>query len=335
MQPHYTKPSNTDPSSANPDNTNRTNLHRLQQQSVRDLAWCCFSAPMMQELPGCNAHILPFDNQSLWPWLQALDQQPKPLLDHLAQLKSTRLGIYYEALWHFYFANHPQWKLLQHNLQIDRAGITLGAFDFLCQHGDEYWHIETAVKFYLCSARNPLEAYEWKYWIGPEGKDRLDLKLNHLRQHQLPLHQTAEAREPLATLYPTVNHWSTGLCLQGYLFSPAQHPSQPAFSHISHAHGTWWYASQFLAQLAERETGHWLVLERKRWLSPAQTEGVEQLLGNDQLAEKIGKELINSARPLLIAAMAKQSDTNTECWIETERLFVVADDWPTNLSDPA
>ncbi len=329
MQPHHT--------SSNPNhlNANLAKLHNLQQQAVRDLAWCCFSAPMMQELPGSNLHILPFNNQSLWPWLEALDQQPRPLLDHLAQLKSTRLGIYYEALWHFYFANHPEWELLQHNLQIDRAGITLGAFDFLCRRDKEYWHIETAVKFYLCNTHNPLEAYEWKFWIGPEGKDRLDLKLNHLRQHQLPLHQKPEAMEQLETLYPTVTHWNTGLCLQGYLFSPAQLPSQPAFSNATHARGNWWLASQFIAQLLKRKYSHWLVLERKHWLSPARIEGTGQLLNNSQLAEKIREKPMTLERPLLIATMAKHPDARTECWIEIERLFVVADNWPTNLSAPA
>ena len=73
-------------------------LHKLQHQVVRDLAWCCFSPPMMNELPGSHANILPFDNQSIWPWLYALDQQPQALMEHLHQVKSTRLGIYYEAL---------------------------------------------------------------------------------------------------------------------------------------------------------------------------------------------------------------------------------------------
>ena len=92
-------------------------MYELRHQAVRDLVWCCFSAPMMRELPGSNATILPFNNDSLWPWLIALDQQPDALFEHIAKIKSTRLGIYYETLWHFYFSQHPEWELLQHNLQ--------------------------------------------------------------------------------------------------------------------------------------------------------------------------------------------------------------------------
>src|SRR6187431_2232521 len=98
----------------------KTRVHKLQHQVVRDLAWCCFSAPIMHELPESGATMLPFNNEQLWPWLCALDQQPDALLTHVAQVKSTRLGIYYETLWRFYFSQQSEWELLQHNLQVER-----------------------------------------------------------------------------------------------------------------------------------------------------------------------------------------------------------------------
>lgn len=315
-------------------------LHELRHQAVRDLAWCCFSAPMMHELPGSSISILPFTTPHHWPWLQALDQQPQPLLDHLRQLKSTRLGIYYEALWHFYFAHYSGWELLQHNLQIDRHGITLGAFDFLCRRDEEYWHIETAVKFYLCSACNPLEAYDWKYWIGPESQDRLDLKLNHLRQHQLPLHQEAEAQSQLESLYPDAKQWRTGLCIQGYLFSPAHRNSKPAFVHSHHERGSWWHLSEFLQAIATQSNQCWFVLERQQWLSPAHCTDTALLLTAEQLAEKLLDDVDGAHRPQLIATMKRQECSSSSenqpeniiCWIESARLFVVPDDWPNHSS---
>lgn len=308
-------------------------LQDLQHQVVRDLAWCCFSAPMMKDLPGTEAHILPFDNHSLWPWLHNLDHHPQSLLDHLNKLKSTRLGIYYEALWHFYFANHPEWELLQHNLQVDHAGVTLGAFDFLCRNGNEYWHIETAVKFYLCSISNPSNAYEWKYWVGPEGRDRLDLKLNHLRQHQLPLHQTPEAEPLLKKLYPQVRSWNTGLCLQGYLFSPAQFQGKPASSNPQHGRGSWRFASDLLDELKVQQQGLWKILERSQWLSPARETNQQLLLTGKQLAEKIRLELHQGNGSLLLALMAEHTSINANqnkspYWFESQRIFVVPDTWP-------
>lgn len=318
----------------------RIALHQLRHQAVRDLAWCCFSAPLMNELPGSTADILPFDNRALWPWLNALDQQPQPLLDHLAQRKSTRLGIYYEALWHFYFANHPEWELLQHNLQIERNGITLGAFDFLCRRGREYWHIETAVKFYLCNAANPLQAHDWQYWIGPEGKDRLDLKLNHLRQHQLPLHLSPEAESQLAALYPEAKEWNTGLCIQGYLFSPVQYRSRPAFSQPYHGHGTWWFISEFLQEYANQPEQRWLILERQQWLSPAQHFDTNKLLTTGQLAEQLLSGVAGTQKPQLVAAMEVEEHASGDKyltekitrWIESARAFVMPDQWPAYSS---
>ena len=300
----------------------KTRVHKLQHQAVRDLAWCCFSAPMMHELPESEAVMLPFNNEQLWPWLYALDQQPDNLLTHIAQVKSTRLGVYYETLWRFYFSQHAEWDLLQHNLQVERDGITLGAFDFLCRRGSEYWHIETAVKFYLCNANNEQTAHHWHHWIGPSTQDRLDLKLAHLRQHQLPLHQTAEAKIQLQTLYPEASTWNTGLCLQGYLFSPVRTDYRPAFSQENHGRGHWWDLKDFLRYLCEQTERKWIIVERQRWLSPIHSTDDNELVGGSDLMQQLQHQVGEMKRPLLLAAMKKVSAEDNN-WQEDWRGFVV------------
>lgn len=307
----------------------KTRVHKLQHQAVRDLAWCCFSAPMMHELPETEAAMLPFNNEQLWPWLYTLDQQPSELLAHIAQVKSTRLGIYYETLWRFYFSHHPEWELLQHNLQVERNGTTLGAFDFLCRHGSEYWHIETAVKFYLCNINYEQDAHNWHHWIGPSGHDRLDLKLAHLRQHQLPLHQTAEAKTQLQTLYPQANNWKTGLCLQGYLFSPAQKNYRPAFSQKNHGRGHWWYLQDFLHYLCEQAEREWIIVERQRWLSPIHSTDNNELMQGCHLMQQLQNQVGDLKRPLLLAAMKKDA-AEDNYWQEDWRGFVVPDTYLKN-----
>lgn len=302
-------------------------IHELQHQAVRDLAWCCFSPPMMQELPESNAIILPHNNDQLWPWLIALDTQPEVLIKHIAQVKSTRLGIYYEMLWHFYFSQHPEWELLHHNLQIQRKGITLGAFDFLCRHKNEYWHIETAVKFYLCNTIHSDEAHKWQHWIGPNSQDRLDLKLTHLRQHQLPLHQTLEATEQLQKLHPHANEWKTGLCIQGYLFSAAPTNYSPAFSNENHGKGYWWHLSDFLQYQRKHSDTQWIILERQRWLSPAHVNDEQELLQGENLVRQLQQQVGEMKRPLLLAAL-KETNSTQDYWQEDWRGFVVPDHWP-------
>jgi hypothetical protein len=302
-------------------------VHELHHQAVRDLAWCCFSAPIMQELPGSDTVMLPLSNDHDWHWLIALDQQPDELLAHIAKVKSTRLGIYYETLWHFYFSQQSEWELLHHNLQIERKGNTLGAFDFLCRRGSEYWHIETAVKFYLCHATNPDDARKWHHWIGPASHDRLDVKLAHLRQHQLPLHKTAEATTQLQQLYPEAAEWKSGLCLQGYLFSPAATEYSPAFSGENHGSGYWWHLHDFLQHLSDHIDTQWIIVERQRWLSPAHSNDSNERMQGADLAQQLQEQIGEMKRPLLLAAL-KKIDSMDNCWCEAWRGFVVPDDWP-------
>lgn len=308
-------------------------LHELQHQAVRDLAWCCFSPPIMHELPHSDAIIFSPLNDHIWPWLIALDHQPDALLNAIATVKSTRVGIYYETLWRFYFSQRPEWELLHHNLQVERKGITLGAFDFLCRRGSEYWHIETAVKFYLCNADDAQDARNWHHWIGPNNQDRLGLKLAHLRQHQLPLHQTPEAITQLQTLYPKASEWKTGLCLQGYLFSPASTRYSPAFSRHNHGNGYWWHQQDFLQYLHNTTNTQWIILERQRWLSPAHISDPNELVDGAELAQQLQQQIGEMTRPLLVAALKKANSTENY-WQEELRGFVVPDNWPQEQPTP-
>lgn len=309
----------------------QSQIHELQHQAVRDLAWCCFSAPIMRELPGTEAIMLPIGKDEHWEWLAELDQKPDALLAQIAQVKSTRLGIYYETLWRFYFSQQQAWELLHHNLQVERNGNTLGALDFLCRNNADHWHIETAVKFYLCKANNAQEAFHWNNWIGPSSHDRLDLKLMHLAQHQLPLHHTPEAMAQLHDLYPAVSNWKTGLCLQGYLFSPAANHYHPEYSVENHGDGYWWHLRDFLYHLHEHAEVQWIILERQRWLSPAHCIDADELIKSEDLTRSLQQQVGEMRRPLLLAAMTEQKLTNnTIIWRESSRGFVVPDDWPKN-----
>lgn len=331
-------------------------FHLLRHQAVRDLAWCCLSPPLLQELPGSNTQIFPLADIGIWPWLQALDKHPGPLLDALTQIKSTRLGIYYESLWRFYFTHAPHWQLLAHNFPINRGKATLGAFDFLCRHGDDYWHIETAVKFYLCDTHDPQQAQDWRHWIGPNSNDRFDLKLARLRDHQLPLHQTPEGHTALQQRFPQAGQWRSGLCLQGYLFSPAPATlsinqltsaeyihSLPRVlhSHASQALGFWWYLRDFLTLIAATKPSSdkfsWIILEREQWFSPVQILDVNLTKEMELLSQKLMHQLHQTKRPLMLAAVIEsclENDEKNSIWREKLRGFVVPNDWPQNHSNP-
>lgn len=330
----------------------------LQHQAVRDLAWCCLSSPLLSAFPNSDARILPLPemHQDLVQWLKHLDQNPEPILQSLAQIKSTRLGIYYEQLWSFYFSHQPHWQLLAQNLPVYRGKVTLGAFDFLCRYGDAFWHIETAVKFYLCDTRNPREAEDWHRWLGPNSNDRLDLKLARLGTHQLPLHQTDEGQARLAQAFPQARHWQSGLCLQGYLFSPApeklsagniadgiseEYFLRPKHSHPDQGTGLWWHLRDFLLLLAETpypETPslspaiRWIILEYHQWFSPIHLSDEQTEQHRDRLNEHISQHILETKRPLMLAAVKKEDaelEAHLDHWREHLRAFVVPDGWPS------
>lgn len=315
-------------------------MFNLRHQAVRDLAWCCFSAPLLKELPETEER----KNIEIWPalsasgtapnavdsdleWLRQLDENPRLLLNELAQVKSTRLGIYYETLWRFYWQQHPQWQLLAHNLQVVNNGQTLGAFDFILQKDQQYWHLETAVKFYLGIPGPGLAASEWSHWIGPNCSDRLDIKLKRLLHHQLPLSSNPLGQQKLKLLTPSFTQWRSAMCLQGYLFYPArQLMAEPIAGHPRHGRGLWWHMQDFFQDLRKGEihSDYWIILARHQWLAPGQTTDINDLLRGESLIRAIEHWVGETQRPQLVAAVVKINGI----WQEKMRGFVVPDHWP-------
>ena len=125
-------------------------------REVRDLAWACFSPPLMltaqlgiDSAGLVNCHLGMTTERAAW--LAELDRDPSALLGFLADNTSGRLGIYFERLWQFFLQQDPQVELLAHNLPIHDSGRTLGEFDCLyhCHQRQCDVHLELAVKYYL------------------------------------------------------------------------------------------------------------------------------------------------------------------------------------------
>ncbi|NQD95018.1 DUF1853 family protein, partial [Pseudomonas sp. CrR25] len=194
---------------------------QLRQPVVRDLAWVLLSPPLLSTTPWPQRHPLSASHWRQAPgaladWLLHLDRDDAALLTWLAQSSVRRLGLYYERLWQFALHAAPGIELLAANLPIRQSGHTLGELDLLLRDDEGVHHLELAIKLYLGpeqgSGEQPTE------WLGPGSHDRLDIKLDHLSQHQLPLSARGEARAALAEL--DLAHAQAALWLGGYLFYP-------------------------------------------------------------------------------------------------------------------
>lgn len=304
---------------------------RLQQPAVRDLAWVLLSPPLLQTTPWPQRHPL---SASLWSrtpqllgdWLVQLDRTPTSLHHWLAERSVRRLGLYYERLWQFALNAAPDVDVLAANLPIRSSGQTLGELDLLLRDEEGTHHLELAIKLYLGS--EVASGVHPKHWLGPGSHDRLDIKLDHLSNHQLPLSAREEARSALAEL--DVQTAKSALWVSGYLFYPWPQPcSAPNDANPQHLKGTWLHQHQWADFLQQQPGGHWQVLPRHNWLAPARISDAEHWPREQQpiwfatLGEHANAQLL-----------VRVERSASGYWLEQERLFLVCDSWPTT-SGPA
>lgn len=177
------------------------------QPAVRDLAWLIGTPPLLTPAP----HARHF-REVLWPssdyfhqllvdtmpLLQQIDADPCALISHTEASRDFRLGVYVERLLGFWLAHpeNPRYTLVAANVPVRDQGITLGEMDYVVRnkHDGSLAHWELAVKFYL----GRPEANTDQQWLGPGLHDRLDIKRDHLCDHQLRLSLNPLAREAIA-----------------------------------------------------------------------------------------------------------------------------------------
>ena len=174
---------------------------QFKQPIVRQLAFCIASPNILTKIPDDLKIENYFELHSNTVWqehyqayevrLQQLDQQPQPLIDFMARLKSTRLGLRFEHLLWFWLEddNYHPYQLLGHSIQKIAGAVTLGELDFLLlnKQTQEIEHWEVALKYYL--GENELNLSEW---FGLNRQDTLQRKLRHFTQRQFQFSETSQ-----------------------------------------------------------------------------------------------------------------------------------------------
>jgi hypothetical protein len=245
-------------------------------------------------------------------WLKQLEREPHALEEFMAAYLNRRLGHYFERLILFYLLHSPEPRLtvLEHNYPIYQSikgqKVTLGELDFLLEQDERVLHLETAVKFYL-----GVTDANGTHWIGPGLADRLDRKLAHLRDHQLPLSHALDFARPIDPVF-----W-----VKGVLFHPCSEelPLPPGIA--THSTASHWLTR---SQAPEYINNEWIVLTKSRWLG-----GADELTGEIRNRKEI---LDLHAAPLTQVLMLQHK-------FSERRLMVVPDDWPDRarealLTDP-
>lgn len=301
---------------------------RLQTPVVRDLAWVIISPPLLSDAPSPQRHPL---HASIWrrepgllaDWLMQLDRNCAALDAWLAHSSVRRLGLYYERLWQFALHAAPGVEILAANLPIRQNGHTLGELDLLLRDDEGVHHLELAIKLYL--GEKQRSGLENQHWLGPGSRDRLDLKLSHISQHQLPLSTTEQALLALADLDIKALHAS--LWVAGYLFYPWPDGClAPSGAHPQHLRGSWLHQRDWPALLAAYPGASWQILPRRDWLAPARISPANHW-PNNQLQLWFAT-LEPQANAQLLVRLEQAADGY---WIEQQRVFLVSDSWPETL----
>ena len=290
----------------------------FSHDQVRDLAWAGFG-PALFANGRLRGPVLPY--RGYWEdHLRVLDQDPAPLADFIARsARDGRLGLYYETLWHYLLSNDPEIEFIAHNLPVRDGKRTIGEFDCLywSQREQQHIHLELAVKFYLGVPDRGI-------WLGPGQKDRLDLKLARLEDHQARLSHHPCAQALLADI--GIKHCESRIDLKGYLFQPEAGMPAPEDYDQRNRMFNWYPLSRF-GELAARAANGlaWQEIPRRNWLSSYHCDDPARRSSAMQL-ECLHQRLTNHCRPVLLAACDARG-------VEMQRCFVTPDAWPDRI-DP-
>ena len=313
-----------------------TLMDSLHTPAVRDLAWVIGSPNLLDENHAAYAGRVVegawCDAQSIKcaPKLMALDRNPSSLHDFIAARPTRRLGHYFETLIAYWLAHILELEIIATNLQVRNTDRTVGEYDFLLRdENSAVCHWEAAVKFYLQA--EPIA--EQHAFIGPGGRDRLDIKLNRVFTHQLNLGTTPEGRATLPSGL-TLNKAQAFIAqafIKGMLFFPLSQTdkfsdARTSVAGISDKHLSGWWVRHPIEKLLYTTTDkHWIILPRLRWLAPARLTNNVGIMRHDELSAALDQHFSASRDAVHVAELRQNTEGE---WREVSRGFVVCNTWP-------
>jgi len=278
-----------------------------QEQLLRDLLWTVNSPSLID---------------SKWaPTRITADQiDADHLVAFFSERPSRKVGYYFERLLHYWLKHVRRADIVAHNLQIHSGQRTLGEIDFLYRdEQSQLVHLEAAVKFYLYQ---PDHAVLGSHFIGPNVRDTFERKMHRLFSHQLPLS---------VEHVPDVVHREA--FVKGRIFyehdAPAP-PHLPPRMSADHLTGSILRLQQWNDQ-ANTADVRYHILRKPFWLSECHYETDDPRLRSLTDAQAaVRNHFAEYPTPVLISQYNAGNETDTE----TDRFFIIPDDWPLPSETP-
>jgi len=332
----------------------------FRNQAVRDLAWAISTPPIISSaVYPCRWPTSAWYQEiykNTLPWFHELDQDCSSLDSLLAEQKDRRLGKYFETLWFYWLSHHPRYEILAHNLQIIIDGETLGEMDFILfdKKNKKTLHWEMAIKFYL----GIDDTRQMRNWHGPNLRDRLDLKVNHLLNKQSMISKDHRVAGWLQKQGLVVDHCA--VILKGRLYyhwrqfvdkkissekleninkvsaedaeklvsevvptdraSILIRPEQvrPEQATMDHLHSKWFRQSEFKALFDRRQ--RFFPLINRGWLEGLPTGGMDGVISKEELFNALSDKKLR----LPVHLQLYKDD------VAGDRIFLVNETWSKN-----
>ncbi len=275
-----------------------------EAQVLSDLVWAISSPSLVSDPLAINA---------IGVEVNSID--PVHLLAFLTDQPSPRVGRYFESLVLYWLTYVEQFEIVGHGVQLRQGKRTIGEIDFLFRdHDGELNHWEAAVKFFLHFPRPGQSHYP-----GPNAVDSFEQKTEKLFEQQLPISDLyyPEVKIRRAFFRGSIFYHGLDVSLQSH--SPASVPDRLATNH----NRCQWLRCTEVDQLEDLDSNAGFICPKPFWLSaptaasPAPTQA---------LAHEITRRFERQDQPVMICIV------DTETGLETNRIFVVSDDWPLRIT---
>ena len=303
-------------------------MDKYKHQSVRDLAWVVSSPPLI--LQRSHPCLWP---QAKWfqqiardtlPWLAIIDEDPAELEALIAGRKDRRLGKYYETLWFYWLSHSKRYDIVENNIQIIIDGETLGEIDFVLFDNvtRQTVHLEVAIKFYLGAG----DTREMCHWHGPNLRDRLDIKVQHLRHRQSLISKDQRVSGWLNMQGIQIDQCA--VIFKGRLYYPWDYlqdyvqnghqitslmPAEGASEHLF----SWWMTLNQMDKVFDKNQ-RFIPLINKGWLERIPTPCEEELLDKKAVIDAVSNRTLRLPLHLQLCNPHDGLD----------RVFVVDESWP-------
>jgi hypothetical protein len=284
-------------------------LQKLENIHVRNLFWAVASPNLLTESAFPKLfpdHLM----QEMWleneNWFYALDEKPKTLEEYTQKYHKGRLGHYFESLIRYFIERCPCFEVVLSNFQIIEDKITIGEIDLVFDWRGKRYHLEIAVKYFAMIN----DGLTWTDWVGPSGNDRLDVKLNHVLNHQIPLISHPQVARVVG------NNLESFIFLKGKFFA---NDAIPNWVNTKQGLGKYVKEKDFRTFLKQEKISEIYLLQRPHWLADFEKVQPSFILNLEELLHQRTPILNPNNEAILYRVRRGKKFTD---------LFVVANDWP-------